>query len=157
MGFPADTVLSLDTAAAEYVANQWRQEQAGGSAKKRQDVFKDGLRTRPDLVLCLLRDVPSWTPASMTDEQKGACLSGGHLYCAANHAHDSDPQAAVASNRVVLGFVGALAMACFSVQSLDASARLWLPHAIYLTHAAQLFTPTARRTACCWGRRSPLP
>eukprot|EP00198_Chlamydomonas_reinhardtii_P004462 XP_001693798.1 anaphase promoting complex subunit 1 [Chlamydomonas reinhardtii] len=54
----------------EYVANQWRQEQAGGSAKKRQDVFKDGLRTRPDLVLCLLRDVPSWTPASMTDEQK---------------------------------------------------------------------------------------
>ncbi|PNW74100.1 hypothetical protein CHLRE_13g585200v5 [Chlamydomonas reinhardtii] len=99
----------------EYVANQWRKEQAGGSAKKRQGVFKDGLRMRPDLVLCLLRDVPSWASASMTDEQKGACVGGGHLYCAASHAHDSDPQAAVASNRVVWGSVGALA--CFSVSS----------------------------------------
>ena len=114
MGFPVDTVLSLGTA-AEYVANQWRKEQAGGSAKKRQGVFKDGLRMRPDLVLCLLRDVPSWASASMTDEQKGACVGGGHLYCAASHAHDSDPQAAVASNRVVWGSVGALA--CFSVSS----------------------------------------
>ena len=47
-------------------------EQPGGQQKKRVDVFKDGLKDRPKLVACLLRDVPSWAPAGMNEEKQGA-------------------------------------------------------------------------------------
>ncbi|PNW76298.1 hypothetical protein CHLRE_12g540150v5 [Chlamydomonas reinhardtii] len=64
----------------EHVVKMWRMEQPGGQQKKRVDVFKDGLKDRPKLVACLLRDVPSWAPAGMNEEKQGnACGYTGYL------------------------------------------------------------------------------
>ena len=64
--------FAAGAAAAEHVVKMWRMEQIGGQNKKRVDVFKDGLKERPKLVACLLRDVPSWAPAGMNEEKQGA-------------------------------------------------------------------------------------
>ena len=69
---PTMCFAATGAAAAEHVAKMWRMEQPGGYQKKRVDVFKDGLKDRPKLVACLLRDVPSWAPAGMNEEKQGA-------------------------------------------------------------------------------------
>ncbi|KAG2428454.1 hypothetical protein HXX76_011574 [Chlamydomonas incerta] len=53
----------------EYIAELWKKDTPGGPGK-RQDIFKEGLRKRPDLVECLRRQVPSWVIADPEADPK---------------------------------------------------------------------------------------
>eukprot|EP00198_Chlamydomonas_reinhardtii_P004564 XP_001693900.1 predicted protein [Chlamydomonas reinhardtii] len=72
----------------EHVVKMWRMEQPGGQQKKRVDVFKDGLKDRPKLVACLLRDVPSWAPAGMNEEKQVDSLANNLEAIFANTSND---------------------------------------------------------------------
>eukprot|EP00198_Chlamydomonas_reinhardtii_P008049 XP_001697386.1 predicted protein [Chlamydomonas reinhardtii] len=101
----------------EHVVKMWRMEQIGGQNKKRVDVFKDGLKERPKLVACLLRDVPSWAPAGMHEEKQVDSLANNLEAIFAdtsNDIHTFNPAKGLILIRAVHNGPTVAGLACFA-------------------------------------------
>ncbi|KXZ41176.1 hypothetical protein GPECTOR_690g830 [Gonium pectorale] len=102
----------------EHVVKQWEVELTGVSGNmKRLDVFKDGLRKRPELVECLRREVPTWAPASMGKERTVENLATNIesiILDANNNIHTFNPKTGLALHKTVHTGPTVAALACLA-------------------------------------------
>ncbi|KXZ50728.1 hypothetical protein GPECTOR_15g412 [Gonium pectorale] len=102
----------------EYVVKQWEVELTGVSGNmKRLDVFKDGLRKRPELVECLRREVPTWAPPSMGKERTVENLATNIesiILDANNNIHTFNPKTGLALHKTVHTGPTVAALACLA-------------------------------------------